>query len=196
MGFFGFFPPSSSLIYLTRLIATSRRKQSRRIRAPLIRKQRMPAFNKHLSGRWRRSSQRRGGSFRVPWDQRRNGSAGRGLARFSPPGCGAERGVATRAGNPAHLSPPAPCLRTLSAQRRESRRDIHAQLSTGGTQPSPPLLRDSQGSAPLPARPRTLSLPGKGPVLAAGGRRQLRAPPRLSAPGIDAARASRGPRSC
>lgn len=163
----GFFSPSSSLIYLTRLIATSRRKQSRRIRAPLIRKQRMPAFNKHLSGRWRRSSQRRGGSFRVPWDQRRNGSAGRGLARFSPPGCGAERGVATRAGNPAHLSPPAPCLRTLSAQRRESRRDIHAQLSTGG--PSPPLpcsailgVCASARPAAHPFSPRQGSRPRRG----------------------------------
>lgn len=127
------FPPRPCLIYLARVTATSLR-QSRRIRAPLIRKQRMPAFNKHLSGRWRRRSQRRGGGFRVPRDQRRSGSAGRELARFSPPGSGprAEPRCGQGALPTSHLQLPA-CAHAPHGAGR----DIHADLSTGGS--SPPL---------------------------------------------------------
>lgn len=125
----------------------------------------------------------------MPRDQRRNGSAGRELTRFSPPGCGAERGVATQAGNSAHLSPPVPCLRTLSARRRESRRDIRADLSAGGSSPPLPcsgflggLRRCPPGRAPflsparLPSSPRVAgdsSAHPRGSPLRGAGRREI-----------------------
>lgn len=56
---------------------------------------------------------------------------GTGISAVLPAGLRTESGIARRAGNRAHLSPPAPCLRTRSARRRESRRDIHVDLSTG-----------------------------------------------------------------
>lgn len=121
----------------------------------------MPAFNKHLGGRWRRRSHRRGSAFRVPWGRGRNGSGRGERARFSPPGCGAQR----RAGS-APCPPPAPCLRAPSAGRRGSRAD----LSAGGTLPSPaPRL----AGVCVVARPRTLSfhprLPLPFPPRVAGG---------------------------
>lgn len=118
---------------------------------------------------------------------------GTGISAVLPARLRTESGAAMRAGSLAHLPSPAPCLCTRSARRREGhpRWFIH-----GGIQPSPPLLRVSRGSVPLPARPRSLSVPRKVPVLAAGGRRQLRAPPRLSAPGSAAARTGQGLRSC
>lgn len=83
-------------------------------------------------------------------------------------------GARSRGAGSEPCPPPAACPRAPSAGRRGSRRESRADLSAGGTFPSPALLRVSRGSAPLPARPCTLSshprLPLPSPPRVAGGR--------------------------
>lgn len=101
----------------------------------------------------RRRSHRRGSSFRVPRSQRRNGSARGELARFSSPGCGAGR---------EPCPPPAALPACAHPPRGAAAAGGIAGLIYPRGKSSPPLLR---GSAPLPARPHTLSFHPRLPLL-------------------------------